>query len=136
MVLTLPGGADPAIELAGTAPAELVHTIGTIIALDDEAAGDPEIARATQLLATTLGAHVVASASAASAGVVRPSAVVERGAPLAPDLCVAIGVPAIDVAGSASLVRIGSSGGKGVDGALSGPIAANLAELARVLEDR
>jgi hypothetical protein len=79
---------------------------------------------------------VVGSASAASTGVVRPGAVVERGAPLAPELCVAIGAPAVDVAGSASLVRIGSSGGKGVDGALSGPIALNLVELARVLEDR
>lgn len=136
MVLSLPGGADPTIELAGTAPAELVHTIGTIIALGDEAASDPEIARATQQLATILGAHVVGSASAASTGVVGPGAIVERGAPLAPELCVAIGLPAIDVAGSASLVRIGSSGGKGVDGALTGPIAANLIELARLLGAR
>jgi hypothetical protein len=136
MVLSLPGGADPSIELAGTAPAELVHTLGMIIALGDEAASDPEIASATQQLATTLGAHVIGSASAATTGVVRPGAVVDRGAPLAPELCVAIGLPAIDVAGSASLVRIGSSGGKGVDGALTGPIAANLVELARVLEDR
>jgi len=136
MVLSLPGGADPSIELAGSAPAELVHIIGMIIALGDEAANDPEIARATQQLATTLGAHVVGSARAATTGVVRPGAVVERGAPLAPELCVAIGLPAIDVAGSASLVRIGSSGGKGVDGALTGPIAANLVELGRVLEDR
>jgi electron transfer flavoprotein alpha subunit len=136
MILTLPGDPDPAIELAGTAPAELVHTIGTIIALGDEAAGDPEIAHATEQLAAALGAHVVGSASAASAGVVRPGAVVERGAPFAPELCVAIGAPAIDIAGSASLVRIGSPGGKGVDGALSGPIAINLVELTRVLEDR
>jgi electron transfer flavoprotein alpha subunit len=136
MVLSLPGGADPSIELAGTAPAELVHVLGTIIALGDEAASDPEIARATQQLATTLGAHVVGSAAAASTGVIGPGAIVERGAPLAPELCVAIGLPAIDVAGSASLVRIGSSGGKGVDGALTGPIAANLIDLARVLGDR
>jgi electron transfer flavoprotein alpha subunit len=136
MVLTPPGGADPGIELAGTAPAELVHTIGTIIALGDEAASDPEIARATRELASALGAHIVGSASAASAGVVGPGAVIERGAPLAPELCVAIGQPAIDVAGSASLVRIGSAAGKGVDGALSGPIAANLVELTRALEAR
>jgi electron transfer flavoprotein alpha subunit len=136
MVLSLPGGADPSIELVGTAPAELVNVLGTIIALGDEAASDPEIARATQQLATTLGAHVVGSATAASTGVIGPGAIVERGAPLAPELCVAIGLPAIDVAGSASLVRIGSSGGKGVDGALTGPIAANLIELARALGER
>lgn len=136
MVLSPPGGADPRIELVSTAPAELTHTTGTLIAISDAAAAEPDIARATQRLARVLGAHVVGSASAASAGAVGPGAVIDRGAPLAPGLCVAIGGPAIDVAGAASLVRIGSTGGKGVDGALTGPIASNLAELARVLEGR
>lgn len=136
MVLSPPGGADPRIELVSTAPAELAHTTGTLIAISDDAADEPDIARAAQHLARVLGAHIVGSASAASAGAVDPGAVIERGAPLAPGLCVAIGVPAIDVAGAASLVRIGSTGGKGVDGALAGPIASSLAELARVLEGR
>ena len=136
MVLELPGGVDPRIELAGTAPAELVHTTGTIIAIGDDAAADPDIAKAAQRLAKVLGAHVVGSAAAATAGVVDPGAVLERGAPLMPELCVAIGLPPIDLAGSTSLVRIGTSGGKGVDGALTGPIAPNLGELARLLEER
>jgi hypothetical protein len=136
MVLELPGGGDPRIELASSAPAELIHTTGTLIAIGDDAAGDPEIARATARLAKALGAHVVGSAQAANAGVVGPGAVVERGVPLAPELCVAIGATAIDVAGSASLVRIATSGGKGVDGALTGSIATHLGELARALENR
>ena len=136
MVLELPGGVDPRIELASTAPAELVHTTGTLVAIGDDAACDPEIAQAAQRLAQVLGAHVVGSAAAATAGVVGPGAVLDRGAPLIPELCVAIGLPPIDLAGSASLVRVGTAGGKGVDGALTGPIAANLGELARLLEDR
>lgn len=136
MVLVPPGGADPRIELASTAPAELVHTTGTIIAIGDAAADDPEIAQATLRLAKVLGAHVVGSAHAASAGVVAPGAVLERGAQLAPELCVSIGQPAIDLAGAASLVRIGTAGGKGEGGALTGPVAANLGELARILEAR
>lgn len=136
MVLTLPGGLDPRIELAGTVPAELVHTTGTLIAIGDDAASDPDIAKATQRLAKVLGTHVVGSAHAANTGVVGAGAVIERGTPLAPEMCIAIGLPPIDVAGSTSLVRIGSSGGKGVDGALTGSIANNLGELARILEER
>src|SRR5262249_10257296 len=124
MVLTPPGGADPRLELVSTAPAELARTTATLIALGDEAARDPEIARAAQRLAKVLGAHVVAGAGAA--GAVAQGAVIERGAALAPALCIAVGAPAIDLAGAASLVRIGSAGGKGVDGALTGPIAPNL----------
>jgi hypothetical protein len=136
MVLTPPGGADPRVELVGTQPAALGHTTGTLIAISDDAAAEPDIARAAQRLAKVLGAHVVGSAAAAAAGAIDPGAVIERGAPLAPGLCVAVGIPAIDVAGAASLVRVGSAGGKGVDGALTGPIAPSLAELARVLEGR
>jgi electron transfer flavoprotein alpha subunit len=136
MVLAIPSGADPRIELVGTAPAELLHMTGPLIAIGDDAASDPDIAEATQRLAKVLGASVVGSASAASAGAIGPGAVIERGAALVPELCVAIGLPSIDVAGSASLVRIGTGGGKGVDGALTGPIATNLRELARLLEDR
>jgi hypothetical protein len=136
MVIAPPGGADPTIELAGTSPAELAHTTGAILAIGDEAAGDPDIASAARLLALRLGAHVVGSAAAATAGAVEAGAVVERGAALAPGLCIAVGLPAIDISGSASLVRIGTAGGKGVDAAVTGPIAASLVELARIVGDR
>lgn len=136
MVLAPPGGADPRIELVGTAPAEPAHTTGALVAIGDEAATEPDIARAAQRLARALGATVVGSAHAASAGAVGAGAVIERDAPLAPALCVAVGAPAIDVAGAASLVRIGGANGKGGDAALTGAIAPQLAELARALEGR
>lgn len=137
MLLALPGGVDPRIELTSTAPAEPAHTTGAIIAIGDDAAKDPEIAKATQRLARAMGARVVGSAAAAAEKTdAVGGAVIECGSALAPELCVAVGLPAIDISGSTSLVRIGTTSGKGVDAALSGPIAANLVELARGLEDR
>lgn len=137
LVLAVPGGADPRVELTGTAPAEPLQTLGPVIAIGDDAAADPEIAAATRRLAKVLGAQIVGSAAAASTGAVAPTAVIERNAALAPELCVAVGAPAIDLAGAASLVRVsGSAGGKHVDCALTGPIALRLGELARALEDR
>ena len=136
LVVSVPGGGDPRIELAGTAAAPLAQTTGPLIAIGDAAAANPEIAKATRRLALALGAPIVGSAKAAAAGVVGADGVLARGAPVIPDLCVSVGAPSIDLAGSASLVRIGSAGGKGVDAALSGPIAGHLGELARLLEDR
>jgi electron transfer flavoprotein alpha subunit len=136
MVLPSTGGGDPAIELAGTSPAELAHTTGTLIVIGDDAVGEPEVVKGAQRLAGLLGANVVGSPLAASAGVVGAGAIIDRGAPLAPELCIAIGVPAIDIAGSASVVRIATSGGKGVDAALTGPIATSLLELNRALGER
>lgn len=134
MVLELPGGGDRRIELVGSAPAGLPHRAGTLIALGDDVADDPEIARAADRLAQVLGGHVVGSARAAESGVIAAGAVVERGAPLTPELCITVGTPAIDLAGVASVVKIGGAAGRGVDGALSGSIADNLGELARALE--
>jgi hypothetical protein len=60
--------------------------------------------------------------------------------PLAPALCVIVGAAQVDIAGAASLVRIAAGSSKtvdkSVDAALGGPIAPNLAELARALEGR
>jgi hypothetical protein len=136
MLLAPPGGADPRIELVSTAPAELVHTTGAVVAISDEAAVEPDIARAAQRLARALGAHLVGGAHAASAGAIGAGAVIAADAALAPALCVAIGTGEIDVAGAASLVRVGAAGGKGIDGALTGSIGPHLAELARTLEGR
>jgi hypothetical protein len=134
MVVISPGGADPRIEVAGTCPAELAHTGAPIVAIGDDVAFDTEVVRGAVRLARVLGAHVVGGAAAAKAGAVAPGAVVDRSAPLAPELCVAIGVPAIDLAGSTGLVRIGTAGGKGVDAALTGPASASLDQLVRALE--
>jgi hypothetical protein len=136
MLLAPPGGADPRIELVSTAPAELAHTTGAVVAISDEAAVEPDIARAAQRLARALGAPLVGGAHAASAGAIGAGAVIAADAALAPALCIAIGTGEIDVAGATSLVRVGVAGGKGVDGALTGSIGPNLAELARALEGR
>lgn len=134
VVLVSPGGADPRIEVAGTAPAELKHTGAAIVALGDDVAHEPEVIRGAKRLARLLGAHLVGGTAAAKSGAVAASAAVERGAALAPELCVAIGTPSIDLAGASALVRIGTAGGKGVDGALPGPAGASLDELVRTLE--
>ena len=112
------------------------HTTGTVIAIGDEAARDPEIASATRRLARVIGATIVGSASAAATGLIAPGAVASRNAPLTPDLCIAIGSPAIDIAGSSSLVKIGATVAKGPDPVLAGPIAPQLVELIRALEER
>jgi len=134
VVLTAAGGADRRIEVAGTAPAELAQTGAVIVAIGDDVADDAETVRGAVQLARVLGAQIVGSAGAAKAGAVPPSAVLERGAPLAPELCVAVGVPALDLAGAAALVRVGTSGGKGVDGALTGAAGTSLEQLVRALE--
>jgi len=136
MVLAPAGAADARIELVGSAPAALVHTTGAVIAIGDDAAGDPEIARAAAQLAAALGASVVGSAAAATAGAVASGAVLPPGAALAPALCVTIGVPPVDLAGATSVVQIAAAGGTGGDATLNGPIAPNIAELARALEGR
>jgi len=134
VVLVYPGGADSRIEIAGSSPSELAHTLAPIVALGDDAANDAETVSAAKRLAKQLGAHVVGGPSAVRAGAVVPAAVVDRHTPLAPELCIAVGSIALDLAGTTSLVRIGPSSGKGVEGALSGSPSANLAELSRALE--
>jgi hypothetical protein len=134
IVLAAAGGPDPRIEVAGTAPAEPAHAGAVIVAIGDDVAGDAEAVRGAVRLARVLGAQVVGGAAAAKAGAVAPGAVFERGAPLAPELCVAVGAPALDLAGAAALVRVGTGGGKGVDGALTGAAGASLDQLVRALE--
>ncbi|MCW5808896.1 MAG: hypothetical protein KIT31_41475 [Deltaproteobacteria bacterium] len=134
IVLALPGGGDARIELAGTMPADVAQAHGAMVALGDDVAGDPEIVRHAQRLAALLGAPLVGGRAAASAGAIPPHAVVERVTPLAPELCVAIGSPNLDLAGATSLVRVGSNG-KGVDGVLPGPVGASVQDLLRALEE-
>jgi len=135
LVLSLPGGADTRVEIAGCAPAELVHA-RAVVAIGDELANDPAVASGASQLAALLGAPVIGGAAAARAGAVTPGAVVDRATPLAPELCVTIGAPTLDLAGCTSVIRIGTStANKTADGALAGGAAANLAQLARALEE-
>jgi hypothetical protein len=133
VVLTLPGTADSRIELAGTTAAEVVHTRGALVAIGDDVASDPAVSRDAIRLAALLGAPLIGGPAAVRAGTVAPGGVVDRGAALSPDLCVVIGNVSLDLAGAASIVRIGAAGSKGVDGALPAPVATSLADLCRVL---
>jgi electron transfer flavoprotein alpha subunit len=136
VVLVYPGGADQRIEVAGQTAAELAHSLGPIVALGDDVVADAETVAAAKRLAAQLGAQLVGGPSAVRAGAVATTAVIDRHTPLAPELCIAVGAVALDLAGSTNLVRIGPSSGKGVEGVLStGAPSANLTELVRVLED-
>lgn len=134
VVLVAPGGPDPRVEVAGTSPVELLHVRAPIVAIGDDIVADAEAVAGARRLARTIGAYVVGSAAAAKAGAIAASGVVERGAALAPELCIAVGTPAIDLAGASALVRIGAAAGKGVDGALPAPAGDSLDELVRALE--
>jgi electron transfer flavoprotein alpha subunit len=120
VVLAVPGGSDPKVEIVGIAPAELVHTCGAIVVLADDIVGDKKAVLGAQRLAERLGAHLVGTASAVRAGAIAPNAVIDRSTPLAPELCIAVGAAQIDLAGAASYIKIGAPGGKLVDGALAG----------------
>ena len=127
LVLATSGGADPRVELAGTAPADVLHAAGAVVALGDDAvasAGD------AKRLASVLGATLVGGSAATRAGVTA----VDRGAPLAPELCILAGNAQLDVSGATRIVKIGGKSGKGVDGALTGAVDVGLRELASALE--
>ena len=135
VVLVFPAVADSRIEIAGSAVAtEAPHALGPLIAIGDDVAGDGELVANARRIARQLGGRLVGGPSAVRAGAVAPANAIDRATPLAPELCVAVGAIALDLAGATSLVRVGPSSGKNVDGALSGPPAANVAELARALE--
>ncbi|MDB4956434.1 MAG: hypothetical protein JWO36_4003 [Myxococcales bacterium] len=132
-VLAVPGGADERIELASTAPAEIAHTSGTVIAIGDDVARDRDVVADSLLLARFLGAQVIGGPGAARAGALEPGAVVERSTAIAPELCITVGAAQIDLAGSTRLVKIGAPGGKLVDGALDGLARDGLADLVKRL---
>jgi hypothetical protein len=132
VVLALPGGGDTRVELAGTMPAEVAHTCGTVVALGDDVANNTKVVAEAKRLAAQLGAQLVGGAAAAR--VVQQGAVVERSTPLAPELCITVGNAQLDLAGSTSLVRIGAPAGKTADAALPGLADVGLAELVKKLE--
>ncbi len=133
VVLVVPGGSDDRIELLGSTAAEVAHTSGAMVALGDDVANDAAIARDARKLAALLGAPIVGSALAARGGAVSPGGVIEKGAPLAPEVLIAIGNANVDLAGATSLIRITPNPGKQVDGALTGPVGGSLSELVDAL---
>jgi len=133
VVMTPPSASDDRIELAGTVAAELVNA-PAIIALGDDVCAEADVAAHAKKLAALLGAQLVGGPAAVRAGLVAPGAVVDRHTPLAPELCIAVGAIALDLAGAASVIRIGAPGGKHVAGALPGRAATVLGELVELLE--
>lgn len=131
VVLALPGGADDRVEVKATSAAEVVHTLGTIVALGDDVAGDKKVVADAKKLAAQLGAQLVIGPKSTKA--VPKCAVIEKTTPLAPELCIAIGNAHVDLAGSTSLVRIGSKATKGADGALPGLADVGVKELVKRL---
>jgi len=124
------------VELVGTTAAEIQHA-RVLIAVGDDVLVEPDLAGNIERLAGLLGARVIGHPAAVRAGVIAPDAVLDRDAPIAPELCIVIGTPAFDIAGSTSIIRIGGAGPtKHVDGALPGPAGVGVAELASLLEAR
>lgn len=133
VMLTLPGSADSRVELAGTQPADITQTAGPIVVLSDEVATDKQLVSDAKKLAQQLGAQLGASRAIAQS--VGATAIVDRTTPLTPDLVVAVGNVSLDLGGATSHVRIGASGGKTVDAAMSGTAASGIAELTKRLEE-
>jgi hypothetical protein len=125
---------DTRIELVATLPAEVAHACGAVVALGDDVASDAKLVANARKLADMMDAFLVGNAGAAKAGVVATGAVVERTTPMAPELVVTIGGAQLDVAGATSLIKIGASVSKTVDGALPGLADVGLAELVKRLE--
>ena len=126
VVIAAPNGADPRVELAGASPADVAQIGGALIVLGDELAASTAVCEGAKKLAARLGARLVGGTAAVRAGAVPAGATVEPATPLAPELCIAIGAPRIDLAGASALVKIGAAGGKHVDGALADPAEAAL----------
>src|SRR5262249_22412614 len=134
VLLAAAGAPDVRIELVGTAPAEVAHATGTLVVIGDDVLGDPQITADAARLARQLGGHLVGSVNAVRAGIVEPGGIVERNTALSPELCIQIGTSHVDVSGATSIIRIGVNAGKGVDGAMPGPVDENLAALVRRLD--
>ena len=129
IVLAMPGGTDERIELAGTAPIDGAQLGGTVIVLGDDVAGDPAIVADARKLATKLNGRLVGTRGARES----VDAVLDRNAALAPELCVQLGNPNVDVGGATVLVRVGATG-KTLDGAVPGAANELVAELVQALE--
>jgi hypothetical protein len=148
IVLSVPGGGDARVELAGSAPAEIAHTSGALVALGDDVAGDAKIVADAKRLAAALGGAVVGGREAARVGAISAGGVLDKRTAIAPELCVQVGAVPLELAGASCVIRIGgrkradtssgapSSAGtaKAVDGSIDGSPGDALAELVERLE--
>jgi hypothetical protein len=133
VVLALPGGADPNVEVLGSEPAPLPHSTGTLVAIADDLTSNTKVVADAKKLAALLGAQLITTPTAAKK--LKAATVVDRVTPLAPELCVVIGNSPVDLAGSTSVVKVGGSNDKNVDAALPAPPDVSLASLVKQLGD-
>jgi hypothetical protein len=119
VVLPLPAGADPRLELAGSSTIELASAANVVVVLGDDVAHDAQIAANARRLAGALAGQLLGGGDTA----------------IAPELCIAIGAPRVDVAGASRLIQIGPPRNKHSDGVLAGATAAGLADLVHRLEN-
>jgi hypothetical protein len=134
LVLATPGGADPRIEVLDSL-ATSVANAASLVALGDDVVGDASLVASARRLAELLDAQLVGGAVASRAGVIAKDAIVEATTSLAPELCVTIGGAVFDVAGATSVIQIGATTNKHVDGILGGRADTGIAELVKRLED-
>jgi hypothetical protein len=126
VVLVAPSGVDGRLELASTAPAEPAQTLAAVVALGNDAAGDPAVVANATRLANLVGAQVL-----------RPTGTrADKHANSSAELFVAIGTTPIEPSGASAVIRIGGAPTRQIDGALAEPVAPALAELVRALESR
>lgn len=122
---------DARVELTGRSPADPSQA-RTLIVLGDDAL--ERIDRgALASLSAMLDARIIGGPAAMRAGIIAAEDVVDRHAPLTPELCILIGAPHVDVAGAASVIRIGGAG-KHLDGTLAE--VSDLGALVRAVEAR
>jgi hypothetical protein len=114
---------DPNVEIVRSAPADVTATSRAVIALDETATVDAALNPDVMRLATLFDAPIV------RAGQLPPTS------PLAPDLIISLGTPAIDVAGASAVVRIAGASSKNVDAALPAPLGEHASKLRHALED-
>lgn len=118
---------DRTIDLVATELATPEQTRGIVVALGVDATGDRATRTAAKLLAAQLGATIVDAAQ------------LDDTTAFAPDLYIAVGRVVGDLAGCASLVRLGvdpADRRKGDDGTLAGSAETAITDLVRTLEER
>lgn len=116
----------PRAARIGGRGADPTHVLGAVVALGDDAAGDPAVVAATSRLAALVGAPVLRASGGRA----------DKHANTSAELFVAVGTTPVEPSGASTVIKIGGAAGRHIDGALAEPVAPTLAELVRVLESR
>jgi electron transfer flavoprotein alpha subunit len=124
VMLTTHGGAEPALQLGELTAADPAQMSQPVVALGDDVGADRKLVTQAKKLAAMLGGRVISGKSST--------------APLVTELCICVGSPRVEIAGAASMIKIGATGDKtdrGFDGTLPAPADVSLGSLLKHLED-